>query len=315
MMQIEFKIIEKFFTQNNIKAYKGIGDDAALFKKDDNNLWAISTDTLNENVHFIKNADPYKIGWKAMAVNVSDILAMGASPMFALLAISTPKPNNDWLKQFSKGLFKCCKEFNVELIGGDTTRGPLSINVTVLGDVNKNSVLLRSNAKIEDDIWVTGDLGLAALGLKIIKNKIEAPTVITKKSIQALEKPKLNQFTIDKIKSFCNAAIDISDGFVADLSHILKASKVGASVHLKDIPINKWIKKTGQENLALYGGDDYQTILTASKKMRSKIEKLIHKDNLHLSRVGIITKDKKLLISDNGKEIKLKKGFTHFEEK
>lgn len=315
MIQLEFKIIEKFFTKNNIKAYKGIGDDAALFKKDDNNLWAISTDTLNENVHFIRNTDPYKIGWKAMAVNVSDILAMGASPMFALLAISMPKPNNDWLKQFSKGLFECCKEFNVELIGGDTSRGPLSINVTVLGDVNKNSVLLRSNAKIEDDIWVTGDLGLAALGLKIIKKKIEAPTVITKKSIQALEKPKLNQFTIDKIKSFCNAAIDISDGFVADLSHILKASKVGASVHLKDIPINKWIKKTGQENLALYGGDDYQTILTASKKMRSKIEKLIHKDNLHLSRVGIITKDKKLLISDNGKEIKLKKGFTHFEKK
>ena len=132
-----------------------------------------------------------------MAVNVSDILAMGASPMFALLAISTLKPNNDWLKQFSKGLFKCCKEFNVELIGGDTTRGPLSINVTVLGDVNKNSVLLRSNAKIEDDIWVTGDLGLAALGLKIIKKKIEAPTVITKKSIQALEKPKLNQFLLN----------------------------------------------------------------------------------------------------------------------
>lgn len=315
MMQREFEIIEKFFTQNNIKAYKGIGDDAALFKKDHNNLWAISTDTLNENVHFITNTAPYKIGWKAMAVNVSDILAMGASPMFALLAISMPKPKNDWLKQFSKGFFECCKEFNVELIGGDTTRGPLSINVTVLGDVNKNSVLLRSNAKIEDDIWVTGDLGLAALGLKIIQKKIDAPNTVAKKSINALEKPKPNQFTIDKIKFFCNAAIDVSDGFVADLSHILRASNVGASILLKDIPINKWIKKTGQEDLALYGGDDYQTILTASKNMRPKIEKLIHKDNLDLSRVGIITKDKKLLISDNGKEIKLKKGYTHFEKK
>ena len=314
-MQTEFEIIEKLFFRKNIKAYKGIGDDAALFKKDNDNLWAISTDTLNKNIHFMAATDPYKIGWKAMAVNVSDILAMGASPMFALLAISMPKANSDWLKQFSKGFFECCKEFNVELIGGDTTRGPLSINVTVLGDVNKNSVLLRSNAKINDDVWVTGDLGLPALGLKIIKNKIEAPKVITKNSIKALEKPMLNKLTIDKIKSFCNSAIDISDGFVADLNHILRASKVGARINLKDMPINKWIKKTGQEDLALYGGDDYQTILTASRNMRSKIEKLVQKNNLSLSRVGIITKDKKLRLSDNGMEIKLKKGFAHFEKR
>ena len=236
-MQTEFEIIEKFFFKKSIKAYKGIGDDAALFKKDDDNLWAISTDTLNKNIHFMAATDPYKIGWKAMAVNVSDILAMGASPMFALLAIAMPKANSDWLKQFSKGFFECCKEFNVELIGGDTTRGPLSINVTVLGDVNKNSVLLRSNAKIEDDVWVTGDLGLPALGLKIIKKKIEAPKKIAKNSIKALEKPMLNKFTIDKIKPFCNSAIDISDGFVADLNHILRASKVGAKINLKEMPL------------------------------------------------------------------------------
>jgi thiamine-monophosphate kinase len=314
-MQIEFEIIKKNFLKKNIKAFKGIGDDAALFRKDEDNLWAISTDTLNKNIHFMATTDPYKIGWKAMAVNVSDILAMGASPMFALLAITMPKVNSAWLKQFSKGFFECCKEFNVELIGGDTTRGPLSINVTILGDVNKNSVLLRSNAKINDDIWVTGDLGLPALGLKIIKNKIEAPKGIAKNSIKALEKPMLSKFTIDKIKPFCNSAIDISDGFVADLNHILRASKVGAKVNLKDMPINEWIKNTGQQDLALYGGDDYQTILTASKDMRSKIEKLIQKNNLNLSRVGTITKDKKLLISDNGEEIKLKKGFAHFEKR
>ena len=124
-----------------------------------------------------------------------------------------------------------------------------------------------------------------------------------------------NKFTIDKIKPFCNSAIDISDGFVADLNHILRASKVGAKINLKEMPINKWIKKTGQEDLALYGGDDYKTILTASKDMRSKIEKLVQKNNLSLSRVGTITKDKKLRISDNGIEIKLKKGFAHFEKR
>ena len=114
-----------------------------------------------------------------------------------------------------------------------------------MGDVNKNSVLLRSNAKIEDDVWVTGDLGLPALGLKIIKKKIEVPKGIAKNAIKALEKPMLNKFTIDKIKPFCNSAIDISDGFVADLNHILRASKVGAKINLKEMPINKWIKKTG----------------------------------------------------------------------
>ena len=132
-MQIEFEIIEKFFIKKNTKAFKGIGDDAALFKKDDKNLWAISTDMLNEKVHFMKNTDPYRLGWKAMAVNISDILAMGASPMFALLSIALPNSNNDWLKKFSKGFFECCKEYNVALIGGDTTKGPLSINVTILG--------------------------------------------------------------------------------------------------------------------------------------------------------------------------------------
>ena len=108
-MQTEFEIIEKFFFKKNIKAYKGIGDDAALFKKDNDNLWAISTDTLNKNIHFMAATDPYKIGWKAMAVNVSDILAMGASPTFALLAIAMPKAKSDWLKKFSKGFFECCK--------------------------------------------------------------------------------------------------------------------------------------------------------------------------------------------------------------
>ncbi|MBT3826404.1 MAG: thiamine-phosphate kinase [Nitrosomonadales bacterium] len=313
-MKTEFEIIEKFFNKKAIKAHKGIGDDAALIEKDGKTFWAISTDMLNEKVHFMPNTDPYKLGWKAMAVNVSDLLAMGASPMFALLSIALPKSNSDWLKKFSKGFFECGKKYNVELIGGDTTKGPLTINVTILGDVNKKNILLRSNAKIGDDIWVTGELGLAALGLKIIQKKINAPSTITKKSINALEKPKPNMLIIEKIKPFCNAAIDVSDGFISDLNHILIASKVGAHIFLKDVPMNKWIRKTEKEDLALYGGDDYQTILTAPKKMRSKIEKLLQKNNLELSRVGIITKDKKLHLSNNDKTIKLKKGYIHFEK-
>jgi len=314
-MKTEFELIEKYFNKKSMKAHKGIGDDAALFERDKDNYWAISTDMLNEKIHFLPNTNPYKLGWKAMAVNVSDILSMGASPMFALLSIALPKSNSEWLKKFSQGFFACCKLYNAELIGGDTTKGPLSINVTVLGSVNKKNVLLRSGAKIEDDIWVTGELGLAALGLKIAKKNITAPSTLSKKSMDALEKPVPDMIAIKKIHSFCNAGIDVSDGFIADLNHILNASKVGAKVFLDDLPINNWLRKNKKVDLALYGGDDYQTILTASKKMRSTIEKLIKKNKLDISRVGFVTRDKKLVMDDHDKEIKLKKGYEHFENK
>lgn len=314
-MKTEFEIIEKYFNKKSKKAIKGIGDDAALFEKDNKNYWAISTDTLNEKIHFLSNTDPFRLGWKAAAVNVSDILSMGASPLFALLSISLPKPNSDWLDKFSKGFFACCKKYNLELIGGDTTKGALSISVTILGNVNKKNALLRSGAQINDDIWVTGELGLAALGLEIAKQKVITPSTLSKKSLNALEKPTPDVTVIEKISLFCNSAIDISDGFISDLNHILVASKVGAKIFFQDLPINKWIRNNKKEDLALYGGDDYQTILTAPKKMRFKIEKLIHKNKLSLSRVGQITNIRKLVIDHYEKEVKLKKGYDHFGKK
>ena len=313
-MQLEFSIISKYFDIKKTKVFKGIGDDAALFTKDKKYYWAISTDTLNEKTHFLPHTSPFNLGWKSLAVNISDINAMGGNAKFALLSISLPDIKESWIKEFSKGFFSCAKKYGVELIGGDTTKGPLSINVCILGDVERKNVLLRSNAKPQDDVWVTGELGLAALGLAALENKVMISPYLKKKAIKALEIPKIYPSKIKKIAKLSNAAIDISDGLTADLYHILKSSEVGADIYLDDLPMNLWIKKNGYYDYGLNGGDDYQLILTASKKNRLKINKLNALPSIKLSRIGVIKKGSKLnIIDSDGKPYNLKiKGFVHF---
>jgi thiamine-monophosphate kinase len=316
-MSPEFALINKYFNLNKTKAYKGIGDDAALIKKDTNYFWAISTDMLNEKTHFLPNTDPFNLGWKALAVNISDIYAMGGIPKFALLAIALPKVKAGWMEEFSNGLFSCAKKYRVELIGGDTTKGPLSISICILGEVLKKNALLRSNAKKEDDIWVTGELGLAALGLAKLQKKIQLPKSLSKKAIGALEKPMLQSSIIEIMAKLSHSAIDISDGLIADLSHILEASKVGADISLKDIPVNPWLKKNKLIDIGLSGGDDYQLLFTAPKKNRNKINLVSKMPSIKLTRIGSIKKGKSLNINDHkGMLYKLKKkGYDHFETK
>ena len=316
-MSPEFSLIDKYFNLHKTKAYKGIGDDAALIKKDTNHLWAISTDMLNEKTHFFQNTNPFNLGWKALAVNISDIYAMGGVPKFALLAIALPKVKENWMKEFSNGLFSCAKKYKVELIGGDTSKGPLSISICILGEVLKKNILLRSNAKKEDDIWVTGELGLAALGLAKLKSKIELPQSLSKKAIRALEKPMLHSSIIKSMGRLSHSAIDISDGLIADLTHILEASNVGANIFLKDIPMSAWIKKNKLFDIGLSGGDDYQLLFTAPKKNRNKINLVSKMPSIKLVRIGSIQKDKSLNIIDHkGMLYKLKKGgYDHFETK
>ncbi len=314
-MSPEFSLINKYFNSHKTKVFKGIGDDAALIKKNNDYLWAISTDMLNEKIHFFPGTNPFNLGWKALAVNISDIYAMGGTPKFALLAIALPEIKSLWLKKFSDGLFSCAKKYNVDLIGGDTSKGPLSISICILGEVLKKNVLLRSNAKKNDDIWVTGELGLAALGLANLQKKIKLPQALTKKSIKALEKPMLNDSIIISMSKLSHSAIDISDGFLADLGHILDASKVGADILLKDLPINPWIKNNKLFDMGLTGGDDYQLLFTAPKKNRSKICLVNKKSSIQLTRVGEINDKRSLrIIDDNGKLYKTNtNGFDHFE--
>jgi len=316
-MSPEFSLIDKYFNLHKTKVFKGIGDDAALIKKDNDYLWAISTDMLNEKTHFLPNTDPFNLGWKALAVNISDIYAMGGIPKYALLAIALPKVKTDWIKKFSNGLFSCAKKYKVDLIGGDTSKGPLSISISILGEVLKKNTLLRSNALIEDDIWVTGELGLAALGLAKLQKKIQLPQNLSKKAIRALEKPMLHSSIIEIMAKLSHSAIDISDGLIADLGHILEASKVGADISLKDIPMNPWLKKNKLIDIGLSGGDDYQLLFTAPKKNRNKINLVSKMPSIKLTRIGSIKEGKRLNIIDHKDMFyKLKKrGYDHFESK
>jgi thiamine-monophosphate kinase len=313
----EFEIIKQFFSSKNKKVILGIGDDAAIIAPKKNKHISISTDTLNEGVHFLKNTNPYFLGWKSLAVNISDITAMGSIPEYALLSLSLPRSDKKWLSKFSQGLKACAKKYNVELIGGDTTKGPLSINITIVGNANKGAMLKRSSAQIGDDIWVTDEIGYAHLGLlqsqkKSPKEKMS--NCFIKKSLEKFNKPLPKNLMLNFLSKHLHAAIDISDGFIADVSHICKSSKVGAEIYIEKIPMHKWFLENNKELMALTGGEDYEIIFTAPKKNRNVIQKYIDKNKLNSRIVGLITKDKKINLYLNQKKIKLPKikGFDHF---
>ena len=265
-MTSEFKIIERYFKKKMKRTALGIGDDAAIINVQNHDQLVISSDMLVENIHFLKNTNPSHLGWKSLAVNLSDIAAMGATPKWATLSISLPNINHAWLKKFSEGFFKCADKFGIDLIGGDTTKGPLSISITIMGESKKNKALLRSGAKINDDIWVTGQLGLASMGLANLQGQLKLTPSIKIKCIRALETPCPKISLGSHLSRYANSCIDISDGLIQDLGHILKASKVGASLLLNNMPCEKFIHTSKQYQFALNGGDDYELLFTANKK-------------------------------------------------
>lgn len=313
-MTSEFKIIERYFKKKMKRTALGIGDDAAIINVQNHYQLVISSDMLVENIHFLKNTNPSHLGWKSLAVNLSDIAAMGATPKWATLSISLPKINHAWLKKFSEGFFKCADKFGIDLIGGDTTKGPLSISITIMGESKKNKALLRSGAKINDDIWVTGQLGLASMGLANLQGQLKLTPSIKIKCIRALETPCPKILLGSHLSRYANSCIDISDGLIQDLGHILKASKVGASLLLNNMPCEKFIHTSKQYQFALNGGDDYELLFTANKKNRAYIKKIAKKTNTPVTLIGSITKKKDLsILNEQGKSIKFNaKGFDHF---
>ncbi len=316
-MSPEFNLIAKYFTRATPSADLGVGDDAALLRVSAGHQLAISADMLVAGTHFFHDAAPYDVGWKSLAVNISDMAAMAANPKWATLAIALPEINEPWLAEFSRGLFACADRFKVDLIGGDTTRGPLNISVQIMGEVPTGKALRRDGAKLDDDIWVSGNLGSAALGLAHLQNKITLDSAVTEHCLQALHKPMPRTDLGSTLRNIANSCIDVSDGLLADLGHILEASNLGATVALDSISCHDYLRSHLDEAIiqqcVLAGGDDYELVFTAPETQRDAIKQLAQQLNLPLSLIGKTTEISGIKVTYKQQPLDIsKKGFDHF---
>lgn len=312
----EFDLIQRYFTRPTPNAILGVGDDAALLRVSEGMELAVSTDMLVSGTHFFPDADPFLLGHKTLAVNLSDLAAMGAVPRWATLALSLPDADENWLRRFSAGFFALADEHSVELVGGDTTRGPLNLSVTIMGEVPRDQALRRSGAETGDDIWVSGELGDAALGLAHQQGKIKLPEDARLSCLAALHQPRPQVALGLALRGVAHSAIDISDGLLADLGHILECSHAGAEIEFAAIPtgIPRDIDKALFQHCVLSGGDDYELCFTAPAAKRSQISAIATKLQLPLTRIGSVNAGPGCTVrAADGSMMKIKEsGYDHF---
>lgn len=275
----------------------GIGDDAALLQPRANEQLVVTTDTLNSGVHFPEDTAPFDIGWKTLAVNLSDLAAMGARPAWCTLALSLPQASEDWIEAFADGFFALADQHDIALIGGDTTRGPLSLSVTAMGQVSRGQALRRDRAQVGDDIWVSGTLGDAAGALQLWqRGELTVSTATLLADYEALRlrlvRPTPRVTLGLRLRAFAHAAVDISDGLLADLGHIAARSGVRAEVDADALPLSPALRdRLGREaarECALRGGDDYELCFTAAADQRDALHYLAESLELSLTRIGRI---------------------------
>lgn len=282
----EFDLIERFFKRPARRAALGIGDDCALLQTPAGSHMAISTDMLVQGRHFFTDVDPRTLGHKALAVNLSDLAACGAEPMGFTLALALPQIDEGWLAAFAQGLFTLADSHDCELIGGDTTRGPLNICITVFGSVpapgGQSQALLRSGAQPGDDLYVSGHLGDARLALQAMQGQLSLPPALLKATRQRLEEPRPRIALGMALRGLASAAMDLSDGLVGDLGHLLQASQVGATLNTEAVldrmaarTHDDWaiagVSHTQALQCVLSGGDDYELLFTAPPTARKAL--------------------------------------------
>jgi thiamine-monophosphate kinase len=317
-MSSEFSLIQRFFTKPAPQAVLGVGDDAALMAVSPNTELAVSTDMLVSGTHFFPDTDPRKLGWKTLAVNISDMAAMGANPRWATLALSLPRADEAWLSAFASGFFACAKEFEVDLVGGDTTRGPLNLAVTIFGEVVRGQALRRDGAKPGDDIWVSGTLGGAALALKALQGDVALEPEQLDSCRRLLDQPQPRVALGIALRGIATAALDISDGLLGDLEHILERSDVGAEICFDALPahpaLEPLLAETWAQQCVLAGGDDYELCFTAEHAQHVAIKALEESLGLKLTRIGRITAETGLQLLDaSGQPMQTTKGgYDHF---
>lgn len=290
----EFDLIQRYFadvTPSRPEVSLGIGDDAALVRVPPGNQLAISVDTLVSGVHFSPSVLPEHLGHKALAVNLSDLAAMGAAPAWATLALTLPAVDESWLGGFAAGFATLAKRHGVQLIGGDTTRGPLSITLQVQGLVPEGAALRRGGARAGDGIYVTGELGDAALCLILMRGEADLPPGLESLRLR-LERPQPRVEAGLALRGLASSAIDLSDGLLADLGHILEASGLGAGVELARLPLSgsfaRWLAESGDWTPAVAGGDDYELCFTAAVENAPALRRLAAELDLAITRIGTI---------------------------
>ena len=300
----EFELIERFFgrpTAVDTYVALGTGDDCALLAAGPDEQWAVSTDTLIEGVHFFSSVDPAALGHKSLAVNLSDLAACGATPRCFLLAIALPRVDAVWLAEFSRGLYELADAHRCALAGGDTTRSPsgVMITITAMGTVSPGCALLRSGALVGDDIWVSGQLGDAALALAFRRGDIELPAADAEHVVGRLDRPTPRVTLGARLVGVASSAIDISDGLAGDLRHVLRASRVGAVVDWPHVPRSQVLLQQPthvQQRCALSGGDDYELLFTAPATRRAEISAVA--GMTPIARIGTVTAMTDLTVLD-----------------
>lgn len=302
----EFSIIDTYFNRpSSLGVDLGVGDDSALLTPPPHQQLVICADTLVAGRHFPLDTDPHAIGWKSVAVNLSDIAAMGATPHSILLALSLPQIDHAWLKGFSQGLYDCCDQFGVRLIGGDTTQSPhLTLSVTALGWVDQAQAVQRSGAQVGDLVVVSGTVGDAAYGLQHLGHPLQ----------KRLDYPTPRCELGQMLKGLAHSMIDVSDGLAQDLGHILKASNVGARIDLNTLPVSDALKVLPLEQqyqLALAGGDDYELCFTISTENYKRLKQ--KQVPVQTTIIGHITAENALLFEKDGLDHPLNfHGYQHF---
>jgi thiamine-monophosphate kinase len=318
-MPSEFDLIKRFFTRPAPGALLGVGDDAALLAPSPGMALAVSADMLVEGRHFSPQDGPGTVGHKSLAVNLSDMAAMGAQPRWALLSLALPEADEKWLQGFAGGFFGLAEKFGVELVGGDTTRGPRNISVQIIGEVPAAEALRRDAAKPGDEIWVSGHLGAAALALAHRQGRVELDPFEAATCLPSLYVPQPRVALGLALRGVAHAAIDISDGLLADLGHILECSGTGAEINFEALPVNEVVGRHLDSEVTrqcvLAGGDDYELCFTAPAERHGEIAALARVLELPLAPIGHITVNEGLSVLKDGRLMTLgATGFDHFAQ-
>jgi thiamine-monophosphate kinase len=297
----EFELIRRFFDRPTTGLVKGIGDDCAVLAATPGHQWLVSTDMLVEGRHFLSTVSPQRLGHKALAVNLSDLAACGATPRAFFLALALPRADAAWLEGFAEGLFALADQHGIALAGGDTTAGPLNICITVMGEAPAGTALLRSGARAGDDMWVSGTLGDARLALEVFRGNVTLPGEGLDLCRTRMERPTPRVALGQALRGLATSAVDVSDGLLGDLGHVLAASGVGATLQVDALPRSAPLAaqpQALQRLCTLTGGDDYELVFTTPPERRAEVGGAVARSGISVKHIGRIEAEAGLRLVD-----------------